>query len=266
MRKTYKFKYIIICLAAILYLSSCRFSNNKSKIDYDTPTNLPKLIRIAYDLTNDPSFPEISKQITDSVLTRKRTKEDLIGSFFELRTGTAINEITREVDWILWYDDDDFIPLVPDRLYLNIYIGKNNYARMQDTIVQFLGIRDIASKYIFYPDSSHRKYTHNKMHIEQLGEVETHRVAAIFKLDVDQINTYTINDWKFFFSCLKELITLFEDERNKASLKVWGKSYDALTFEEKDLTAEFSGYIIMIRFYSYFSEEIRNKYKTHERL
>ena len=67
-------------------------------------------------------------------------------------------------------------------------------------------------------------------------------------VDIKDNNGFSISDWRVFYNCLHELIKLFEDERNKISLKVWDKDYDSLSFQEKEKIIDLAGYRINIEF------------------
>ena len=54
------------------------------------------------------------------------------------------------------------------------------------------------------------------------------------KVHIEDNNGFSISDWRVFYNCLYDLIKLFEDERNKISLKIWDKDYDSLSFQEKE--------------------------------
>ena len=101
---------------------------------------------------------------------------------------------------------------------------------------------------IFYPDSASRRRIFTRRNINQEEELEISGAGVYMKVHIEDNNGFSISDWRVFYNCLYDLIKLFEDERNKISLKIWDKDYDSLSFQEKEKIVDLAGYRINIEF------------------
>ena len=68
------------------------------------------------------------------------------------------------------------------------------------------------------------------------------------KVHIKENDFFSVSDWRVFYGCLRELIKLFEDERNNVSLKIWDKDFHSLPFQEKEKIVDLAGYRINIEF------------------
>ncbi len=68
--------------------------------------------------------------------------------------------------------------------------------------------------------------------------------------DVIALNGLTVDDWKFFFDCMHELMLAFEFERAKRSLEIWGMEYDVLDCRQKEALINVVDYKVIIDFFN----------------
>lgn len=204
-------------------------------------TNLSDLFRKGYDLVDDNyTFSKVCILLNDSLLLQK---ESLKMSVF-----TDVNMSDSTIDWSLCYDEESEPLKVSDRYFFNIDLDKGGHIRIQETPAQLSDIRGLARDYIFYPDSASRKRVFTKRNIDRKREIEVSGAGVHLKVHIKSNNGFSVSDWQIFYKCLHELIELFEDERNKMSMQVWGKDYASLSFQEKDKIIDFTGYRINIEF------------------
>lgn len=205
-------------------------------------TDLPGLIRNGYDFVDDNHvFPKLCILLNDSLLLKK-------GSV-KMAVFTNVNLPDSTIGWcLLGYNDEAELLRETDRYFFNIDLYEGGHIRVQNIPTQLSDIRGLAVDYIFYPDSASRKRIFTRRNINQGEELEVSGAGVYMRVDVKDNNGLSISDWRVFYNCLHELIKLFEDERNKTSLKVWGKDYDSLSFQEKEKIIDLAGYRINIEF------------------
>ncbi len=233
-----KLFYLLGLLVLSLLYGIKLFVDGRSRLEI-VSTNLPELIRQGYDLVDDNSaFTKICQLLNDSLLNYSSKNICMV-------VITSINEVNSTIDWDLSYTDNDL--RVSDRRYFFLNLNKEGL-KAQGLSIRLSDIRDMVKDYIFYPDSADRKKAFIEVYVDRIGKLEISAVCADIKVPINEAGSFSISDWHLFFGCLRELIKLCEDERNKMSLKMWEKEYATLSFEEKSKIAEFAGYNIIIEF------------------
>lgn len=236
----------IICLLVLLGLlsspiayiakSNTTWSNQEPSIKL-----FLALIRGGYDMIeDDQTFAQICHLLNGILVKEKKGELMMTVNNSTLITNNSISGI----DWEIIYDD--FIALISARSILCIDIGENNEIKIEGVTTSISDLQNLAREYIFYPDSIHRKLTIRNSCIEGIGEVETSLVTPILNLHLPKEKNLSISDWRFFFYCLRELIELYDDERNKASFRIFNKSYFSLSLEDREKISQVIGYNIRI--------------------
>lgn len=205
-------------------------------------TDIPGLIRNGYDLVDDNhTFSKLCALLNDSLLLQK-------GSL-KMAVFTNINLSDSTIDWcLLRYNDESELLRVSDKYFFNIDLYKEGNIKAQNAPIQLSDIRSSVIDYIFYPDSLTRKRIFTKRNIDQKNEIEVSGAGVYMKVYIKENNGFSVSDWRDFYNCLYELVKLFEDERNKISLRIWNKDYDSLSFQEKENVVDYAGYRINIEF------------------
>lgn len=179
--------------------------------------------------------------INDSLLLKK--------GGVKMAVFTNINLSDSTIDWCLsCYNDETELLRATDRYFFNIDLYEGGHIKVQNTPTQLSDIRGLAVDYIFYPDSASRRRIFTRRNINQEEELEISGAGVYMKVHIEDNNGFSISDWRVFYNCLYDLIKLFEDERNKISLKIWDKDYDSLSFQEKEKIVDLAGYRINIEF------------------
>lgn len=207
-----------------------------------TSTDLPELIRNGYDLVGDShAFSKLCTLLNDSLLLQKNS--------LKMAVFTNVNLLDSTINWcLLCYNDESELLRVSDRYFFNIDLYKGGHIKAQNVPIQLSDIRSSVIDYIFYPDSVNRKRIFTKRNINQKDEIEVSGAGVYMKVHIKDNNGFSVSDWRVFYNCLYELVKLFEDERNKISLRIWNKDYDSLSFQEKEDVIDFAGYRINIEF------------------
>lgn len=203
--------------------------------------NLPELIRNGYDLVNDSSiFSKLCISLNDSLLLQKNNLKIAVFTDVDLSNNT--------IGWCLYYNEASEPLKVADRNFLYIDLYKGGHIQMQNVPVQLSDIRSLAIDYIFDPDSASRSRIFTKRTINQKEEIEVASAGVCMKVHIKENDFFSVSDWRVFYGCLRELIKLFEDERNNVSLKIWDKDFHSLLFQEKEKIVDLAGYRINIEF------------------
>lgn len=203
--------------------------------------NLPELIRGGYDLENSCSaFSKLCMSLNDSLLLQKNNVTMAVFTNVDLSDST--------INWCLCYDEVSESSKVADRLFLYIDLYKGGHISIQSVPAQLSDIRSLAIDYIFCPDSLSRKHVFTKRNINQKEVIEVSSAGVYVKVHMKEDDYFSVSDWRFFYDCLRELIKLFDDERNNMSLKIWNKDYISLPFREKEKIVDLAGYRINIEF------------------
>jgi len=237
-----RFVNILVVLVLLTFPVANIAKSNSAKPEQEPTSRLfLELIRTGYDLVEDEqTFAEIC-QLLNRTLTKRKEGE--------LRMGIIVNilkndSIISNIDWRVDYDD--YIVPISARSIFTIDVSENREIKIDGISNSISNLQDLARDYIFYPDGLSKRLAIRNIYVEGIGEVETSSVASIINLHVPKKKNLSISDWHFFFECLREVIDLYDNERNKASLELFNKDYSFLSFEEKDKMLEVVGYNIYI--------------------
>lgn len=227
----------------LLTLSVTNIARSKPAKPTQEPTSrlFLELIRTGYDLVEDNQlFADVCLFLNKTLTKRKDS---------ELRMAVAVSLLTRNgvisnIDWAVEYDD--YIAPISARCEFVIDVSENSGIKIEGDTNSISNLQGLARDYIFYPDSISKRLAIRIENIEGIGEVETSNVVPTINLHLPKKENLSISDWKFFFDCLRELIELYDDERNKASLKLFDKDYLSLSIEEKAKMFEIIDYNMRI--------------------
>lgn len=231
---------LIIFVCPIIY--SIKLTGDTNPNPKIAPVNLPMLIRDGYDMVSDSSvFSKLCTLLNDSLLSQSNS--------LKMAVFTDVNFLDSTINWCLirYAHEYEFLK-VSDRYFFNIDLYKGGYVKAQNTPTQLSNVRSLVEDYIFYPDSISRKRIFIKQNISQKEEFEVSGAGVCMKVHLRDNNGFSVSDWQAFYSCLYDLINLFDDERNKISLKIWNKDYNLLSFQEKETIVDLVGYRINIEF------------------
>lgn len=231
---------LIILVCPIVYgIKLMVDTNSKPTI---APVNLPALIRDGYDMVSDSSdFSKLCTLLNDSLMFQSNS--------LKMAVFTDVNFLDSTINWcLIRYANESELLKVSDRYFFNIDLHKGGYIIAQNAPTQLSNVRSLAKDYIFYPDSISRKRIFIKQNISPKEEFEVSGAGVCMKVHLRDNNGFSVSDWQIFYSCLYDLIKLFDDERNKISLKIWNKDYNLLSFQEKETIVDLVGYRINIEF------------------
>ena len=236
-----KVSYLLIILVFSIIFGIKLIGHTKSQ-PITTPVNLPELIRSGYELVNDSSaFSKLCMSLNDSLLSQTNN--------LKIAVFTDINSLDSTISWcLLRYADEYEQPKVSDRYFFYIDLYKEGNIKAQNSPTLLSNIHSLVVNYIFHPDSISKKRIFTKRNINTKEEMEVSDAGVYMKIHIKDNNGYSVSDWRFFYNCLSELVKLFEDERNKISLKIWDRDYDLLSFQEKIKIVDLVGYRINIEF------------------
>lgn len=236
-----KVTYLLIILVFPI-ISGIKLIGCEKSRPFATSASLAELIRDGYDLVNDTSaFSNLCMLLNDSLLLQKNS--------LKLAVFTDVNWSDSTINWCLWgYDNEYEVLKVSDRYFFNIELYQGGDVKAQGIPVSLSNIPSLVIDYIFYPDSISRKRIFTKRDINQKKGIEVSNAGVYMKVYIKENNGFSVSDWRVFYDCLGEIVRLFEDERNKISLKIWNKDYDSLSFQEKAEIIDLAGYRINIEF------------------
>jgi len=223
-----------------LFFSSCVHTPNSKKISIELDSlDLMELFRIGYDITDDSVFTKACHLMNDSILRRH--------SILGLQVVSVIDYFDSTTTWGMVDIKYHVIAGVPDILLMLVDLDKNEQILVDSIPVQLNELKDIARKKVFYPDTPYYDFTHTKKTYDLIGEVETTRIFAFIKISYRD-GGFSIDNWRFFYKVLHELIEACNDQKNVVSLELWDKPYDSLTIDQKDVIESIIGYRIKIYF------------------
>lgn len=237
-----KVTYLIILLLVFPIIYGIKLIADAKPQPIMADTNISGLIRNGYDLVdNSHAFSKLCTLLNDSLLLQK--------SSVKMAVFTDINLSDSIINWcLLSYNDESEVLKVSDRYFFNIDLYKGGDMKAQDSLIQLSDIRSLVIDDKFYPDSTSRKRIFKKRNINLKEDVEVSDAGVYMRVHIKGGNGFSVSDWQAFYNCLHELIKLFDDERNRISLKTWNKNYDSLSFREKEKIADFASYRINIEF------------------
>lgn len=232
---------VVLILLFLSVTDVARASMRRSKQE-PISMNFLELIRAGCESTeNDPNFSKICQRLNDIL----HKKEGYI-QIMRVQTETLIvNDVIECIDWGIAYDDYEIGP-VSARVTFFIEISENKKIKIQGISDSISNLKDLARDYIFYPDSASKRIVNEVVNVRNVGDVEISSAVPIVYLYLPEDGDLSTSDWHFFFNCLRELIELYEDERNKTSLRIFNREYNSLSPEEKENIVDVSGYNIRI--------------------
>jgi hypothetical protein len=219
--------------------------------------NEGELFYQAYYLRNDSCFPRICRQLNKIVVA---TDEFYLNTFFD----TYTNENIQEIDWSFSFNN--YIPHY-DGIVLTVCI-ENGKIYLNRKLSHISELREVADNFLFHPDSSLWYPSNKEREIDFFGKTEFPMIPVVLIVDGKRNRGLSIEEWQFFFDCMNEIITVYDNRMNEVSLEKWNMNYKSLSVEEQEAIWDMAGYNINLfldrdcRFYSeYFYEyldSIRN--------
>ena len=228
---------LFMLLFSIIY--GIKLTINKRLQIATASANLTELIRDGCELINDSlAFSKLCVSLNDSLLE----KSHLMAVF------TAIDLSKETIDWSLYCDEVSVLSKVSDELFLYIDLYKGGNIKVWNKSVRLSDVRGLATNYILSPDNINKERFFIQLDNGLNKEVEVSKLGVFIRVHIKEGEGFSISDWKCFYSCLNELIEMFENEREKMSQKIWRKSYASLLFQEKMKLVDILGYHINIGF------------------
>ena len=229
-------KILLLILISVLVSCDLKRTNNL----YSTvPNSIAELAQKMYELVDTDTFFELCQSFNDSINNRK--------DYFYLHTATFVNEKTNEVCLGI-VELKERIPLkVSDRLILRVCIKDEKTIFVSHKQIEINNLRKNINKYIFEPNSFDKDIVSKKVNTDTFGEIEVSKVGVILSINAKG-EKLSSNEWLLFFKCLREVVTVFENERDILSIKKTKKNYNSLNFEQKKVITEVIGYPIMLIF------------------
>ncbi|MDL2247376.1 hypothetical protein LJC05_01415 [Bacteroides sp. OttesenSCG-928-J23] len=225
----YKLVYLFSVISLMGFFYFCSNSNNE---DY----NLSELLRKGYYSINNESFEEIALELNDSIMTM---------DFEEIFILPSIDEVDSIIDWY---------PIVTrevirgEMTWCCIEMHPNSVLKIEGKLSELSEIKNIASC-VFNFDNS--PTWEREEELAGIGKVKIPLKAAFLEVNMSP-NGFSVEDWKFFYKCLHELIIMCDARRNEMSLELLGKEYSSLLFEEKAMFISVFSYPIIINFAKMF--------------
>ncbi|NMC98715.1 MAG: hypothetical protein GYA62_03200 [Bacteroidales bacterium] len=234
----------------LLLFIGCNQSNNNQKIErINNATSVSEIVSLAYELSDDSLFYMLCNKLNDSIMNE---------SFFWLQTMTDIYTTRKEVGWSFVKIKEAVFPEVSDRLLLHVCIRNKNTILINNHYSNIKDIKKIAEDYIFNPDSSDRHITNFITKVDLIGDIEISKVAVFLSIDVKREKRLTVEEWRFYFKCMHELMKIYENKKNEISLAKWNKEYDSLSFDQKVAVTSVVDYRLYLVFEGY-CDYIENK-------
>lgn len=236
-------KKVLLMTLIILSIISCLDENKQMDSKIETKVyKTTELFRIGYELRNCKSiFSHISQRLNDSIFKSP--------NLYWYQTIILLDEENEKVDWTLVNESYPLPSGVHDVLSFNICI-KNENVFINHNKSSICQIKDQAEKYIYNTEFAHDKTTKIRKKIDFFGEVETSKINAVIRSNIEAKNELSNDEWKLFFDCFHELVQLIELKKNKISLDKWGIRYNDLSFEKQIAITKYVNFNITIIFNS----------------
>jgi len=242
--ETFAIKYnpnnVVLFLLIIFVLISC--NHKKQDTVYSEESNtISALVLKAYKSINKGTFFEICQILNDSIQNRTDCYISLSAT-----TNIFVIDGTIEVIRLGFMEHNKSLPPIRDRIVFDICI-KNEKTFVQYEQANINNLKEQAKKYIFEPDSLDKYVALRKRYTDSFGEVEVSKVGVILSMNAKE-NKLSSNEWLLFFKCLHIMVDIFEEERDNLSIKLTGKNFNSLTFEQKEAISDIAGYNIILIF------------------
>lgn len=199
------------------------------------------LIHLGNEHIDDSLFSQICKALNDSL-----SKDSNIIIIHGM-SSIIISETDSVVGWCFDKLEGEVVMPDFDIFYCYMTLKENMELSIKGIPRKLSDIQTLVTEYVFYPDTTYKDRIYRNKDIPEIGEIQLSDVLLLADVYVTK-DGLSINDWYFFFDCLNELIKTCENERNLISLKVWGKDYRSLSFDNKVTLTDVIGYPIIIRF------------------
>ena len=227
----------ILFITLIAVISGCCNSEKQNNLCSMELNNLSELTQKMYESTNEDIFFNLCQLLNDSIANRT--------NYFYLYTATFINEITNEIKLGI-IEMNAQVPPIPSGLILHLCIKDEETIFMENKQINVNDFKKKVQKFIFEPTTT-KKHLLGKEYVESFGEIEVSKIGVVLSINAKE-NKISSNEWLLFFKCLRELVCIYEEERNNIAIKTIGKKFNSLTFEQKKAITEIIGYPIMLNF------------------
>lgn len=250
----------IYLLTILLFSFTWKVKANETMLIKSDTLDLTDLVRISYDLEDNPIFFKLCTIMTDSILAKEAPVQmnvltDIVEyhrslnqceSVARMNSLTSVDTIYCTIDWSLSYYEDELF-VAHDRLSYTINLSKEGFLKIEGKPAEIFEIENLRDS-IYSPVDKNGCITHIKEVIDQVGEVDVPVGLIIFEVNIREWNHFYVDEWRLFFNCLNKLIDVVEKQRDLVSLKLWGKTFDSMTFDEKMAAIDIIGHNIRIKF------------------
>lgn len=249
-----KFFKLLAILSLLVICICCKQPVSKQQINLESQS-LSELVTLGKNSVNSKIFPEICRLLNDSILAKQES--------FYMNT-IFIHEIIDMdikdtiIDFKLKFYPMDKIPFTDvTTLYI---ILDNDSLFINNSSYKLKEIKPFVKDFIFNPSSSFGHYAIDRYYTRHWGEIEVSRVTATLVANIRKNNGLSIDEWRMYFNCLKELISVFEEKQNEIALTEWGLNFNSLSDEQKLDLQEIASYRIWLYFDLSESPLIREVY------
>lgn len=216
--------------------TGCKYIQNIENLNNVSSSS--ELILLAYQLRKDSLFYKICNILNDSI----RSEENL----FWFSSIIDINYEEKEV-LFSFHKIGKLYPIIHVSNCMEVSIENDDTILVENNLGTIDDIKRIAKEYISNPNSNCNYF--KKEVIDYFGEVELPIIGTQLIFKVRNKKGLTINEWKIFFDCMHELLSVYEEKRNEISMNKWNIKYDSLDIEKKIAVTKRVNYILFLFFY-----------------
>ena len=226
----------------LLILLFVCFACKQTNKEYDLESkSLSELMMLGHDLTETDVFPEICKLLNDSILNKKRSFYMLPSMYSE-----SIKGNDTILDFKLTFYHTDEFPLM-DVVTLNIILD-NDSIFFNNAYCEVDKINSIAKDFIFNPDPLFGYHAVKRYDTKYFGEIDMSIIIASLVAKIKEDKGLSTDTWRLYFTCLHELISIFEEKQNEMAMNKWNKNFNSLSDEKKIAILDVISYRIWLYF------------------
>ncbi|MDR2916401.1 MAG: hypothetical protein LBV74_16500 [Tannerella sp.] len=153
---------------------------------------------------------------------------------------------TREIDW--GFSLNDYMPRY-DGVELAVCIeGKEIYLNRK--LLHISELQKNVDRLLFHPDSSLWRFSNRERKIDFFGKAEYPIMPIAMFVSGEGKQGLSVDEWKFFFDCMNEIMMACDNRMNEISLEKWDVDYESLSIEKKEAIWSVAGYNLNIFFNS----------------
>jgi hypothetical protein len=194
--------------------------------------NEGELFYQAYYLRNDTCFPRICRQLNKIIVSHG---EFYLNAFFDIYTNGNI----QEIDWNFSFNY--YTPRY-EGVELTVCI-ENEKMYLNGKLSHISELRKNADRFLFHSDSS-LWHLSKEGKIDFFGKAEFPMMPVALIVDGKRKRGLSVEEWRFFFDCMNEIIMACDNRMNEISLEMWDVDYESVSIEKKEAIWNIAGYNI----------------------